>query len=61
MIKFSPTALNLGYDFVLLVHFLGHPVCSLSWWSLVPGILLASLRNFENPRNQSEIATEELS
>ena len=25
-IKFSPTALNFGYDFVLLVHFLGHPV-----------------------------------
>ena len=27
MIKFSPTALNFGYDFVLLVHFLWHPVC----------------------------------
>ena len=26
MVKFSPTALNFGYDFVLLVHFLGHPV-----------------------------------
>ena len=24
--KFSPTAFNFGYDFVLLVHFLGHPV-----------------------------------
>ena len=22
----SPTALNFGYDFVLVVHFLGHPV-----------------------------------
>ena len=27
MVKFSPIALNFGYDFVLLVHFLGHPVC----------------------------------
>ena len=27
MIKFSPTALNFGYDFVLFLHFLGHPVC----------------------------------
>ena len=26
MVKFSPTALNFGYDYVLLVHFLGHPV-----------------------------------
>ena len=26
MVKFSPTALNFGYDFVLWVHFLGHPV-----------------------------------
>ena len=26
MEKFSPTALNFGYDFVLLAHFLGHPV-----------------------------------
>ena len=26
MIKFNPTALHIGYDFVLLVHFLGHPV-----------------------------------
>ena len=26
MVKFGPTALNFGYDFVLLVHFLGHPV-----------------------------------
>ena len=26
MVKFSPIALNFGYDFVLLVHFLGHPV-----------------------------------
>ena len=26
MVKFSPTALNFCYDFVLLVHFLGHPV-----------------------------------
>ena len=25
--KFSPTALNFGYDFVLFLHFLGHPVC----------------------------------
>ena len=24
--KISPIALNFGYDFVLLVHFLGHPV-----------------------------------
>ena len=23
--KIRPTALNIGYDFVLLVHFLGHP------------------------------------
>ena len=29
MVKFSPTALNFGYDFVLLVHFFwGHPVDS---------------------------------
>ena len=27
MVKFSPTALNFGYDFVLIVYFLGHPVC----------------------------------
>ena len=27
MVKFSATALNFDYDFVLLVHFLGHPVC----------------------------------
>ena len=26
VVKFGPTALNFGYDFVLLVHFLGHPV-----------------------------------
>ena len=26
MVEFSPTALNFGYDFVPLVHFLGHPV-----------------------------------
>ena len=26
IVKFSPIALNFGYDFVLLVHFLGHPV-----------------------------------
>ena len=26
MVKFSPIALNFGHDFVLLVHFLGHPV-----------------------------------
>ena len=25
IVKFSPTALN--FDFVLLIHFLGHPVC----------------------------------
>ena len=26
MVKYSPTALNFGYDFVLVVHFLGHPL-----------------------------------
>ena len=26
MVKFSRTALNFGYDFDLLVHFLGHPL-----------------------------------
>ena len=26
MVKFSLVALNFGYDFVLEVHFLGHPV-----------------------------------
>ena len=26
IVKYSPTELNFGYDFVLLVHFLGHPV-----------------------------------
>ena len=26
MVKFSPTPLNFGYDFVLSVHFLGYPV-----------------------------------
>ena len=26
MVKYSPTALNFGYDFVLVVHFFGHPV-----------------------------------
>ena len=28
MVKFSPIALNFGYHFVLLVHFLGHYVHS---------------------------------
>ena len=27
MVTISPAAVNFGYDFVLLVHFLGHPVC----------------------------------
>ena len=34
MVKFSPIALNFGYDFILLVHFFGTP-CSgwkLYWW-----------------------------
>ena len=26
MVKSGPTALNFGYDFVLLIHFLGYPV-----------------------------------
>ena len=26
MVEFCPIALNFGYDFVLLVHFLGQPV-----------------------------------
>ena len=26
MVKYSPTALNFGYGFVLIVHFLGHTV-----------------------------------
>ena len=26
MVKFSRTALDLGYDFVLLIFFLGHPI-----------------------------------
>ena len=26
MVRFSPIALNFGYGFILLVHFLGHPV-----------------------------------
>ena len=26
MVEISLTAINFGYDFVLLVHFLGHPV-----------------------------------
>ena len=30
MVKFSSTALNFDYDFVLLVNFLGHPVCTCS-------------------------------
>ena len=30
MIKYTPTAFNFGYDFVLLVHFLWHPVESSS-------------------------------
>ena len=28
MVKFSPIALNFGYDFVLLVHFFGTPCIS---------------------------------
>ena len=28
MVKFSPTAVNFGYDFVLLVHFFGTPCMS---------------------------------
>ena len=28
MVEFSPTSFNFGYDFVLLIHFLGHPVYS---------------------------------
>ena len=35
IVKFSPTALNFGYDFVLLVHlFLGHPVYIVNSWVL---------------------------
>ena len=26
MVEYSPKVLNFGYGFVLLVHFLGHPV-----------------------------------
>ena len=33
MVKFSPTALNFDYDFVLSVHFLGHPVHLFSYFS----------------------------
>ena len=28
LVKFSPTAFNFSYDFVLLVTFLGHPASS---------------------------------
>ena len=28
IISYCSIALNFGYDFVLLVHFLGHPVCT---------------------------------
>ena len=31
MVKFSPTALNYGYDFVLFVHFLRQPVALLQF------------------------------
>ena len=35
IVKFSPTALDFGYDFVLLVHlFLGHPVYIVNSWVL---------------------------
>ena len=38
MVKFSPIALNFGCDFVLLVLFLGHPVCVFfSVWVCVLG------------------------
>ena len=36
MVKFSPNALNFGYDFVLLVHFFGTP-CILLHWALWQG------------------------
>ena len=35
MVKISPTALNFGYDFVLLVHFLGHAVFPRSNWQQI--------------------------
>ena len=35
MVKISPTALNFGYDFVLLVYFLGHPVFPRSNWQQI--------------------------
>ena len=40
MVKFSPTAINFGYDFLLLVHFLEHPeedsLCTLeNIWSII--------------------------
>ena len=34
MVKFSPIALKFGYDFALLVHFLGHPLCQIPPLSL---------------------------
>ena len=34
MVKFSPIVLNFGYDFVLLVHFLVHPVEIVIWFFL---------------------------
>ena len=40
MVKFSPTALNFGYDLVLLVHFLGHPV---EFYGVLSGTLWHSI------------------
>ena len=52
MVKFSPAALNFGYDFVLSVHFLGHPVHS----NL--NIMLLAPLNMHNHRGREDPGLE---
>ena len=44
MVKFSPAALNFGYDCVLLVGFLGHPV-AMSGFTKMPSFKPSTTRS----------------
>ena len=46
MVKFSPIALNFGYSFVLLVHFLGHPVYHWSFIAMPCHLWRAAVKSF---------------
>ena len=62
MVKFSPTALNFGYDFVLLVGFLGHPV-ALSGFPKMPSFKPSTTRSTGQAMhdNKSSKVTQEVS